>query len=249
MHIPAVDIDELECGYIVQSLVKKYGKTPLWEFRIDTLPTQTWNDLFNKGAFAAMETRKIHVFRALSRTLLEAIQYIVDTTTLKRLGNLKRTVNVRHASAFFRYVSFPPALVDGETTLGKLYSYSEVAEWMGNYEGEFEMLMESYRDVEEEEASMWKGRWQADHIATEIGLALLEEMGYMGKNATKVTGGPAVLILGGGFPVTVPTFASMKDMEAKGKVFVCMRCPEGGRGKRTWKELVRAEVVACLAGR
>ena len=254
-YAPIYNVDEVKCS-AVDDFMKANEENNAYD-GMSTLPEEAWSELAANGLLVILDARRHFVEDVLNKLLVEGVTR-VDNSALSSHGKenaqpplpplqLPSSFSVHHAAAFFK-IDYP---WDSSGCTRRGLVYSDIVTWFsicGKYNTLESGAVDWKKRAEEGGASAtpekwtaWRMhrqcKWEGERSGTEIALALLEELGY----ETEETGTHR----DGGTErrdeehrSNTKGYVTMEDMDAKGDIFVCLRCPEEGRAKRSWKDLV-----------
>ena len=255
LYVPIAAVSELKFPIIDEFEEESAKLAAIDEWQ--EFPDVVWNKLVEKGIMDRIDERRQNAIIILNEQLVYAINPPParnNTGPSLLPGGGKDTVTwltVHHAAAFFKYHDYcildriHDRLGRREIAQGKLFVYKEVVKYLGRCVGAYSELLKP-RGIDAHGMGQNVCKWEGEQIAIQLATALLEDLGY-GSRLSDSTGRNDVdTTLSDGEEnagLSVQAFVSMTEMEAKGSVFVCMRCPEEGRARRTWKNLVRSILI------
>ena len=262
LFVPVLDVDELGCDVIKEFVKAKEEDTAYDDMNM--LPANDWTALLNKGIMKQIGDRRFFVPSVLTRLLVEGVLRPDNGVLEAAFANteaiplpplrLPSCFSIHHAAAFLKYDQYHLVenAMKSTNAYGRVFTYADVVDWKASTG--FDELVEGLKEWTNREreggaeASLekWKQwnwrtgrvcRWEGDRTAVELALVLLKTLGYegdrcVGADCTKEHDSKTYA------NSMCEGTVSMVHMEAKGEVFVCMRCPEEGRARRTWKDLV-----------
>lgn len=257
--VPVSNLDTLASD-IISAFLKANEENTIYDDNLKTLPEDVWATLVESGVMIAIDARRHCLEDVANKLLVQGITrpdngYLLALRDEEEISGrfpltplrLPSSFSIHHAAAFLQNDgSFRPRTYD--VRHDRVLNYSDLLDFCGHNDDRlvylkqtadlYESRLKEAKD-DPEKWLRWICKWEGDRTAVDIALSLLEALGYCtGEGSDMVCASEenkdAVTPCDGG------EFVAMEDMDSKGEVFICMRCPEEARIKRNWKQLVRS---------
>lgn len=197
-----------------------------------SFPDDIWDEMVGKGIMTFIETRRNQVAEILETCLQRALEPLKRAKGPSEcdLDKGVEKVNIHHAAAFFVQTE---SHMSSRYPEKELFGYADVVDRLGNSPQDFDNLLNSHSS---DPIGLNVPKWNGSTHASKIALSVLTELGY----GARIEAGSDGVNIGEGEDIDIESFpfVPMEEMKAKGKVFVCMRCPEEVRAKKNWKDFV-----------
>lgn len=265
LFVPVLNVGELGC-IAANEFIKSKEEDASYD-NMQTLPEAEWNKLVSEDIVQSFDDRRYFLVSVLSNLLVEGVTRVDnDLLNARRYGGLltPRTelqlppcFSVFHAAGFLFSTDFEIINPGGKSikAYNSVFTYEDVIRFCGENPSAFNKLVIGMHEwmARAQEGGAKAGidkwlqyswaracPWEGSREGVEVAMLLLTVLGYdsakcNNPDCKSVPNDPWVMEQ----HLSCEGVISMMEMETKGKVFVCMLCPEEYRCKRSWKELVR----------
>jgi hypothetical protein len=220
------------------------------------LPDEAWDKLVEDGILGKLDELRHFAEDILNKYLVDGVTRIPNSalavyTAKKTLppvtaANLPKSFSVHHSAAFFhvdsqyRNTDFYkdlktyPEIVTSTDIYDKLKRHEgDRKQQIGVTSGNSSLGPDDWCSLRRKRYDIYEG----DRHAATVALVLLRNIGYDAEEHAH-SSREAREEESSKLSCNRKGYATMKEMERKGEVFVCLCCPEEGRTRRTWRELV-----------